>query len=316
MKKFFYLILYITNLIYAHNTFSIVLYHDGPSLLPDYTYYTLKQLRTFNKLDNIYFITNEKSANKIKKWKLDKEINVIKTENLRKSDLHKQFQLLKRNPNVKDGSWLWFCFERFFGIHSLMNERNLTNVIHIENDCLLYSDVSTLIDQMILNYNIGVTSASKDCVIMNLCFFKNKEVLSALLEFTLNNWDLQNNEMILFNQFKILHPEIMQNLPTANSNIAKSQNITPTNHYDPCYNADVFNSIFDAARIGQYICGKYEAINEEFRPYEFKFEWIADECGRRIPYLIQTIDGELKYTKINNLHCHAKNTHLFLSLGK
>ena len=82
-------------------------------------------------------------------------------------------------------------------------------------------------------------------------------------------------------------------------------------------NIEAFQSIFDAAALGQYLGGidpnngpsSPGFINEScvFNPSLLSYEWINDDRGRKIPYII--FSGE-KY-RINNLHIHCKNLILF-----
>ena len=76
---------------------------------------------------------------------------------------------------------------------------------------------------------------------------------------------------------------------------------------------DEFQSVFDAATIGQYLSSDpaKRFVNESclFNPSFFEYEWIADAQGRKVPFL--TFAGK-KY-RINNLHIHCKQLHKFAS---
>jgi hypothetical protein len=83
--------------------------------------------------------------------------------------------------------------------------------------------------------------------------------------------------------------------------------------------ADVFNAIFDAAAIGQFLGGidpihKNNApgfINESclFNPSLLKYEWRLDEQGRSVLY---ALFNERAY-RIINLHVHSKRLRDFRS---
>lgn len=315
MKISFSLILTVISTCFASNSnYSVVFYHDGPREIPDYTKYTLAQFHLFNKSDNVYFITNHKSLKKLKQWNQKSQIKIITVDELPKSNLHMRFKYLQTKTNVGDPNWLWYCFERFFAIHSLMQSKNLSNVIHLENDCMLYIDLSEIISKLIDNYEIGITSINSNWVVLNISFFKNSEILAKLLNYTIDYWDLKITEMELFNNFKILYPDLAKSLPTKTPFIVNQQGLTTAQHYQPTMCIDIFDSIFDAARLGQYICGGYIENNEEFKPQHLEYRWIKDNKQRNIPYIVQNENGIERLIRINNLHCHKKNTHEFLSI--
>ena len=82
---------------------------------------------------------------------------------------------------------------------------------------------------------------------------------------------------------------------------------------------DQFNSIFDAAAIGQFLGGNNPIhqgahvgfINESclFNPANMQYIWLKDKKNRKVPYV------ELlgKQYRINNLHIHSKKLKAFSS---
>ena len=96
---------------------------------------------------------------------------------------------------------------------------------------------------------------------------------------------------------------------------------TVINKYLYCNHFEKFDSIFDAAAIGQYLGGvDYRLANETngpgfinesciFNPSLLRYEWHPDKQGRKIPYVIF---GKTK-CRINNLHIHSKKLEDFYS---
>jgi hypothetical protein len=82
-----------------------------------------------------------------------------------------------------------------------------------------------------------------------------------------------------------------------------------------------FNSIFDAAAIGQFLGGVDPAnspnqstigfINETtiFDPSLYEYRWSKDGQGRRVPVIVERTG----VYKINNLHIHSKQLDFFRS---
>ncbi|MFQ5677492.1 MAG: hypothetical protein ACE5G1_16505, partial [bacterium] len=111
----------------------------------------------------------------------------------------------------------------------------------------------------------------------------------------------------------IIHENYVSTRPLVSR---KGHTVQDKNKY--CQNIDLFQSIFDAAALGQYLGGADPAngpskpgfINEScvFNPSLLTFEWIYDEQGRRVPYAT----FENKRYRINNLHIHSKKLEWFL----
>lgn len=85
-------------------------------------------------------------------------------------------------------------------------------------------------------------------------------------------------------------------------------------------NIEIFNSIFDAAAIGQYLGGtdsnylflKPGFINKTciFNPSKLSYIWEMDSYGRLIPFAIYRQEKR----RINSLHIHCKKLDQFMSL--
>ena len=119
----------------------------------------------------------------------------------------------------------------------------------------------------------------------------------------------------LIKHLPIVHPRY--HLKNEMKTPSGMKSIAPGNY---SLNFDKFQSIFDAAAIGQYLGGidagvdadrTMGFINEScvFDCSKLKFEWRKDEEGRYV--LIGSYDGE--EFAVNTLHVHSKNPKRFYS---
>lgn len=304
---------------------SLVLIHLGAEL-PSYLTPCIEQARLFNPDIPIYLVAGERAL-----AHTPKTLPVIRVtvESLSKSSSHQIF--LRRNrldKNFLKGFW-FYTTERFFYLYEVMKKFELKDVFHIENDVLIYLDLKTALPIFQKNYSnmIAATFDNDERCIAGFLYISNLEPIKTFTSFIANQIHLGGNDMKLLSQFKnayfqtaidhlpILMPEYAQDRML--ESLSHHRTDTPErffNHFED------FQSIFDAAALGQYLGGvdpfhKSKStigfINESalFNASDFQFEWIRDDRGRAIPYALYK---DQKY-KINNLHIHSKNLKAFLS---
>lgn len=223
------------------------------------------------------------------------------------------------------GFWR-FASERFFYVEYVIKRYGLDDVFHLENDNLLYVDLGSLLPIFRDNYRgIGATFDNDDRCIPGFLYIKGVEPISKLnhLFATLAHAGL--NDMQVLAQFKKTYPDFADNLPIVPDSYnrlyqlinAKREKTSQAENYSK--NIKFFDSIFDAAAIGQYLGGvdpihpnsRPGFINESclFNPSHFTYEWRRDSLGRKIPFA--KIGGQ--YHRINNLHIHCKDLKRFMS---
>jgi len=188
-----------------------------------------------------------------------------------------------------------------------MKKYDVSDVIHIENDVLLYYNCDTLLEHM-----------DKECIyipfdtytrnIASIMYIPNKDILRLVLD----NYDTTQNDMYNFSQIKQTTGRI-QNFPifVNSDNLTEEQKFVSTN-------SDKFPFIFDAAAIGQFVGGvdprnisgdTQGFVNEtcviQYNKYFICFETVD---GKQKPFIV--IDD----TKIPifNLHIHCKNLTKFV----
>ena len=301
--------------------YSIIFVHLGP-ILPPYIFVSIEQARLFNPDASIYLIAEQKAIDdQYCSLRLMDRIIQIPTHALPMDAAHITFN---KTSSLSEGFWR-SASERFFYLHALIKSLKLSNVFHLENDVMLYQDLSEILPIFENNYNglIAATFDNEERCIPGFVYISCAKPLEALTQFIAkhsNLWDMQSLPLfkVAFSNYidslPIVTPEYIEDHPLISS--AGYQGIHPNtyiNHFDQ------FNSVFDAAALGQYLGGVNPAIlvsspgfiNESciFNPSYFDYIWKIDEQQRRVPYIVYK---NCEY-KINNLHIHCKNLKSFSS---
>ncbi len=304
---------------------TIIYVHLGPSL-PAYIYIALEQARLFNPEREICLIANQQA---IKSTTYDfnaQKFTTIECETLTYSPEHIVFN--KRTPHpahVLDSFWRK-AIERFFFLHEYIAQQNLKEVVHLESDNMLYVDISTIQETLSTYKGIGAVFDSDNRCIPSFVYIADKDAIAHLVQYI-----GAHASQPLFDMQFIAHyrnsslPDKINHLPLIMPEYVEKYGLVsllrerPSNPSLYVQNCKQFNSIFDAAAIGQHLGGidprhgslKIGFINETcvFNPSHLLFQWVRDEKARRVPYAI--FDGKLY--RINNLHIHSKQLEKFRS---
>lgn len=303
----------------------IVFVHLG-STWKEYINVALQQVNTFNADLDIYLICDKIHFPQI----TSTAIKLIATEDLNKNTNHLEFDMaLKNTFGIFDhGTGLFkYASERFFYICDFMQQYKLFDVIHLESDVMVYCDLDynyTIFENIIDGRScLGATFDSDDRCVPSILFIKG-EVINYLVDYLTkatyeNIYDMyaigsfRKNNLELCLALPIIFPEYVEKF--AIKNLLGKVSLSPNIFYKY---ADHFDSIFDAAAIGQYLGGTDKMhgycegfVNETcmFNPSLINISWIPDELDRRVPY---AYIGKKKY-RINNLHIHSKDLNLFSS---
>ena len=277
----------------------------------------------------MFLVANSES---IAKSHIDPSLNltVVTCESLGVSQKQQVFRkIAPLDRKFRDGFWL-YTTERFYLLESLMKKYDLENVIHLESDNLVYADLQCLLPVFYNNYQ-GIAATFDDdnrCVpgFLYVRNYKSIEKLTELINDTFSNTDIQCNDMQLLAIFKKKYgrryvdtlPIVTRDYPQPFKSLIHRMPDNPNDYFNYI---DEFNSVFDAAAIGQYLGGidpensrgksTVGFINETciFNPSYYRFQWIMDSASRRVPHMIS--DGGSM--PINNLHIHSKDLAKFLS---
>ncbi len=322
MKYYFFVFLLIKLTLEAY---SLVFVHIGRKI-PDYVPIALQQARLFNKECPIYFIGNER-AMRACDTPFDKSIRCVSCESLTKSPNHQTFTALSKFNNTDQGFWT-FTSERFFYLEELVEQYGLTDVFHLENDVMLYVNLEHLVPIFKEKYSgmIGATFDSDTRCIPGFMYISEITPLAKLTHLMATRAPEEKNDMEMLQEFKsAYHHTYIDNLPIImpqyNLDFGLKNSLFGTTQHPEWYSQyfDDFNSIFDAAAIGQYLGGisprngspEPGFINETclFDPSRLTFEWKMDSEQRLVPY----ISYKNSQYPINNLHIHSKNLKYFFS---
>jgi hypothetical protein len=301
---------------------SFVLIHIGP-LFPDYINTCIKQIRLFNPTKPIYIVSNQQFKNNILNSNIDSNIIFEPLENIQISQQHQIFNQTTRLDRYTKGGFWKYTTERFFYLNYVIQKYHLEDIIHLENDNMVYFDLNELLPIFHKYYQIGATLDNDNRCIPGIMYIKNEIFSQQIVDFIVDNINTYGNDMILIAQIR-QKTDFVQHLPIIDSNYSYPL-ISPeghsgnykTDYYNHC---DEFQSIFDGAAIGQYLGGvdpkniagdSRGFINESCVVNYSKvlIIWERDMQNRRIPYVLS---NNTKY-RINNLHIHCKNLDLFLS---
>lgn len=280
--------------------------------LPEYALHTVYQMRLFYK-GTIYFIVSDIESAYITILKtydvtIINYTDVIDNEFITTvSDNHHRFLIV--NGLVGREKIFIYSFERFFLLHQLMKKYDLSDVLFLELDNLIYDDPLKWEYNFRL-YDMSYMYDNNDRCSSGICFVKNTDILlECTMHFTqyIKTTSKFVNEMSALYEFWELHKSRIQLLP-----IHWTADNIPQ---ELCSNYNLYQSIFDAAAIGIYLCGvdpyhtdgcivKGKKWWHSYLDYtQYEFEWKRDELDRNIPY----VKWNNEWIRINNLHIHSKD---------
>jgi hypothetical protein len=184
-----------------------------------------------------------------------------------------------------------------------MKNNNITDIIHIENDVMIYDNLDNMKDKFNKD-KIYLYFYNSLTVIPGIMYINNYSNLKIILD----NYDMNQNDMGNFG--KLFNASFVEPFPIISIN-------NDENYFNKNFN--IFNSIFDGCAIGQYIGGvdKRNDINADIgfvsndciiKIKSYKFYWIKIN-NLWNPYV--EINNNL--VKINNLHIHCKLLENFMS---
>jgi len=277
---------------YAMN---VVLVHIGEKF-PDHLPYCLSQLQVFVKCP-IHLLVNRIHINKFN------IANVFAIEDLIPSDEHNAF---KSSFSLERGFWQ-YATERFFYLHEYVKLKNLNNIIHIENDNLIFYDFTKL--QM--QFESRPIWAIFDCetrAIPGLIYFRDSESLYPLVKHFVSSGSRGRNDMDAIGEFRNQFPDLIDSLPIITNYVEE----LPAMFHEK---AEFFGVLFDGAAVGQYIggldlvCGRghcFGIINDStvFQCDKTTIDWVYEEGYKVL---------KLNSLRLVNLHVHSKDLRRWMS---
>ena len=207
----------------------------------------------------------------------------------------------KLNTTFRNGFWK-NTSKRLFVLYTYLKTKDYQNTLHIENDILLYKNISTFQ----FENKLHLTMDSPNRCIPGIIYIPNYTFLEPLI----THYNYSENDMVNMATFYNKNKSMCKTFPI----IKKNKYFNKKSLYFKYF--DIFEGIFDAAAMGQYLGGidpknkpgnAIGFINETclVKYNVYKFIWKEGK-----PYI--KIDG--KEVPIYNLHIHCKNLKKFTNM--
>lgn len=202
------------------------------------------------------------------------------------------------------------CFKRFIYLCEYMKEGGETDILHFENDIMVYRNTDDW-KQLLFQSNLAIVMDSVNRCIPSVMYFKDHVLLEECLS---RHIDPHENDMEFWAKCKLFYPEKILTLP-----IIYEYPEIPNNYYEN-YSSKI--GIFDGAAIGQYFGGVNPEnddndtrgfINETcmIKYNKHQFSWRQDPTnGLWKPMILR----DSNWIPINNLHIHSKRLRNFNSI--
>ena len=254
------------------------------------------------KHENIYVLTNENFFTLFNKF--SDKIKLISVDSL--PDTFNYYSKTSLDKKFRDGFWALASL-RFFYIYEFMNKYDVKDVIHLENDVLLYYNCKNIIDIFEKQF-IYLPFDTFKRNIASIMYIPTSEIFKVALD----NYDFSKNDMENFCNIKN-KTGLIKVLPIFPKTKTDNEEVRFVSE-----NFEKFNCIFDAAAIGQYLGGIDPKIDQNntvgfvnetcvIKYNQFKFIWVTINDIKR-PFL-KIGDSEIR---IFNLHIHHKDLHNFI----
>jgi hypothetical protein len=250
--------------------------------------------------NSIYVLTNVYLFPNFEKYKDDSRVKVVGVESL--NDSYRYYERTNLDKGFRNGFWA-LASMRFFYIYEFMEQLKIDNVIHLENDVLVYYNCDEIAERA-GKQHVYLPFDCFDRNIASIMYIPSASVFRRILD----QYDLAVNDMENFVQIS-KRCDLIQRFPIFPANVYTHPEIqfVSINHHK-------FGYLFDAAAMGQYLGG----VDPRNQPGETK-GFVNETCvikynkynfiwNNRKPYIV--INDMI--FPIFNLHIHHKNLHDFI----
>lgn len=292
------------------------------SPLPSYVYYNFRQLREWNPNINISIICHLSLVTEENlEWCNKYDIGLIDYENYIDDKIKHFLDISWYDawgiPNTKYPSppkFVQGTTERLYVLESYCRHHQLNDIFHIENDVLLYCDLNEILIKCKNTYKkMTITPMADKDHTFAFVYLPIHTELTKFIDY--NTEQLEKGDQKLKQEFgmDMVHEMSIVKAYKDTLDGVDFFPILPEGPYSIHF--DTFNSLFDPASWGQYICGtnnphgpgyagSHHIIGREIITRKYK------ACMCKInDRVVPTIND--KYL-LNNLHVHSKQLELYI----
>lgn len=299
------------------NFITIIFVHSGKvkppacmaqSLAIAYRVAPLSKIIALISRDHCDYLFNEIIENLPNKAIDKKRLEFIFIEDLNSDNLSNKFrENSKANREFRGGFWLETA-NRFMLIADLMEQFNLENCLHLENDNILYFDPTKYLEKFRSHARFAVPF-DRSRAIPGIVWYQDTIIAKDLALYIQERSGMPDFDVL--RQFCDSGMFDAKPLPTMSTVYAKTKNLSENNY---SFGYEKFGGIFDAAAIGQYIGGVdprnipgdsrfFENETSDLNVAECELAW---KYGDKFRYPTLKMRGE--YIPIYSLHAHSKNS--------
>ena len=279
--------------------------------LPKYLIDCIKQIRIWNPTTEIW-IGCSNLVNNVELLKnINTNVNIIYIDTLTITSAHETFNKTYTN-NSMNNFWK-YTMERFFIVEEIMLKYNLTNVLHLEVDNMIYfnlKEILPIFKKVSKEENILIPSDNSTRYIAGVCYIPTPNSIANMnIFFSLHNKNQAEMEVIMqFNGNVLSLPVVMPEYP--HSKLCPIDGKADPVPLRLSKYAEDFGGLFDAAAIGQYMFGIDKIHNKGntdgfinthsvYRINEFQTRWNYENKYLEIKY-------DSRWWRVFNIHVHSK----------
>jgi hypothetical protein len=267
----------------------------------EYILSNIEQLLRLNH-KNIYVLTNKCFFDRFVQF--NDRITLVNIDNL--IDTYDYYSKTNLNKGFRNGFWPLASL-RFFYIYEFMRRFNVNDVIHLENDVLIYYNCDEIMSKFDKRF-MYIPFDTLNRNIASIIYIPTADIFKNVLD----NYDNDVSDMYVFN-FIQKKTGLIQNLPIFIYDTSVIPEISFVSQ-----NYDNFKFIFDAAAMGQFLGGVDPQnidgdtcgfVNKTciIKYNNYEFDWIIINDVKK-PFI--KINEQM--IPIFNLHIHCKNLKQFM----
>jgi len=249
---------------------------------------------------SIYVLTNTHLLANFEIYNGDARVSILDVKSL--NDSYKYYERTRLDKVFRNGFWALTSL-RFFYIYEFMMQYDICDVIHIENDVLVYYNCDEIVERADKQY----VYLPFDCFgrnIASIMYIPSANVFRQILE----QYNLAINDMENFVQIS-KRCDLIQRFPIFPKNTSSGPEIQFVSE-----NHDKFGYLFDAAAMGQFLGG----IDPRNQPGDTR-GFVNETCVIKYNAYKFVWDDHKPYLVISdymfpifNLHIHHKNLEDFI----